>query len=79
MQTVKEQAVAMISALPDDVSMEEIHNRLYVHEQIRAGLAELDAGEGIPHDAVEAAFAPWLGSGLTATPARPPAPPAGTG
>jgi predicted transcriptional regulator len=61
MQTAKEQAVAMISALPDDVSIEEIHYRLYVLEQVRAGLAELDAGEGIAHEAVEAEFAHWLG------------------
>jgi predicted transcriptional regulator len=60
MQTAKQDAVAMIAALPDDVSIEEIQYRLYVLEHIRAGMAELDAGEGIPHDEVRAEFAKWL-------------------
>jgi predicted transcriptional regulator len=59
MQSAKQDA-AMIAALPDDVSIEEIQYRLYVLEHIRAGLAELDAGDGIPHEEVEAEFARWL-------------------
>ena len=60
MQTAKQDVVAMISALPDDVSIEEIQYRLYVLEHIRAGLAELEAGEGIPDEEVRAEFAKWL-------------------
>lgn len=60
MQTAKQDAVAMIAALPDDVSIEEIQYRLYVLEHIRAGMAELDAGEAIPHEEVRAEFAKWL-------------------
>ena len=60
MQISRQEAVAMIAALPDDVSIEEIQYRLYVLEHIRAGLAELEAGEGIPHDEVRAEFAKWL-------------------
>jgi predicted transcriptional regulator len=60
MQTAKESAVAMIAALPDDVSIEEIQYRLYVLEHIRAGLAELEAGGGIPHEEARAEFAKWL-------------------
>ena len=60
MQTAKQDAVALINSLPDDVSIEEIQYRLYVLEHIRAGLAELEAGEGIPHDEVKAEFSKWL-------------------
>jgi predicted transcriptional regulator len=60
MQTAKQDAVALIISLPDDVSMEEIQHRLYVLERIRAGLAELEADRGIPHEEVEAEFAKWL-------------------
>ena len=60
MQSAKQDAVAMINALPDDVGIEEIQYRLCVLEHIRAGLRELEAGRGIPHEEVEAEFAEWL-------------------
>jgi len=59
-RTPKQDAAAMIAALPDDASIEEIFYRLYVLEHVRAGIAELEAGEGIPHEEVEAEFAKWL-------------------
>jgi predicted transcriptional regulator len=60
MQTAKQHAAALIASLPDDVSIEEIQYRLYVLEHIRAGIAELDAGKGVPHDEVVAEFSRWL-------------------
>jgi predicted transcriptional regulator len=60
MQTAKQQAAALIASLPDDVGIEEIQYLLSVLEHIRAGIAELDAGEGVPHDEVRAEFARWL-------------------
>ena len=59
-RTPKQDAAATIAALPEDASMEEIFYRLYVLEHIRAGVAELEAGEGIPHEEVRAEFAKWL-------------------
>ena len=59
-RTPKQEAAAMIASLPDDASMEEIFYRLHVLEHIRAGVAELEAGEGIPHEEVRAEFAKWL-------------------
>jgi predicted transcriptional regulator len=60
MNTAKQDAAALIDSLPDDVSIEEIQYRLYVLEHIRAGLAELEAGRGIPHEDVRAEFGKWL-------------------
>lgn len=60
-RTPKQDAAAMVAALPADASIEEIFHRLYVLEHVRAGLAELEAGEGIPHEEVRAEFAKWLG------------------
>jgi predicted transcriptional regulator len=57
MQTAKQQAVEMINRLPDDVSIEEIHYRLYVLEHIRAGLADIEAGRTVSHEDVEADLA----------------------
>lgn len=60
LQTARQQAIALIAALPDDVPIDEIQYRLHVLEHIRAGIADLDAGTGIPHDEVSAGFARWL-------------------
>lgn len=60
MPTAKQDAAALINALPDDVSMEDIQYRLYVLEKIRAGLAEAEAGQGIPHEEVKAGLSIWL-------------------
>jgi predicted transcriptional regulator len=60
MHTAKQEAIAAINALPDEASFEEIVYRLYVLEQIRAGAAEIEAGEGIPHEEMKAEFARWL-------------------
>jgi predicted transcriptional regulator len=60
MRTAKQEALAAINVLPDEATFEEIQYRLYVLEHIRTGLAELEAGEGIPHEEVVAEFARWL-------------------
>jgi predicted transcriptional regulator len=44
MQTVKQEALAAIQRLPDDVDTEEMIYRLYVLENIRRG--QQDAAEG---------------------------------
>jgi predicted transcriptional regulator len=60
MQSAKQEALAAINALPDETSFEEIVYRLYVLEHIRAGLAELEAGEGVGHEEVKAELSKWL-------------------
>lgn len=59
MQTAKHDAVAMIRALPDDASLEEIQYRLYVLEKVRAGLADIDAGREVSHEEAVARLAKW--------------------
>lgn len=59
MQTAKQDAAALINALPDDVSMEDIQYRLYVLEKIRAGLADIDAGRDVSHEEAVARLAKW--------------------
>lgn len=60
MQTAKQDAAALINALPDDVSIEDIQYRLYVLQKIRAGLAEIEAGQTVPHEGVTAGLSRWL-------------------
>ncbi|MDY7011728.1 MAG: hypothetical protein SVV80_13405 [Planctomycetota bacterium] len=47
--TTKERAVEIISRLPDDASVSDIMDELYVQMKIEQGLEQLDAGEGVEH------------------------------
>ena len=47
-QTVRE----LLHRLPDDCSLEDVLYHLYVIDKTQRGLAELDAGQGIPHTQV---------------------------
>ena len=49
-QTVREQILRALEDLPQDPTFEEAIERLVFLAKIDAGLAELDAGKGVPHD-----------------------------
>ncbi len=57
--TTKEQATQIISQMPDDASFEDIMDEFYVRLKIDRGLAQLDAGEGIPHATVKNRLEKW--------------------
>ncbi|MGV3484385.1 MAG: hypothetical protein ACO1RT_08205 [Planctomycetaceae bacterium] len=46
----KDAAQAVVSSLPDNASWEDVQYRLYVRQQIEAGLADDDAGRLIDTD-----------------------------
>ncbi len=48
--SVKDAVSSVVQSLPDDVSWEEVHYRLYVRQQIEVGLADSDAGRLIDTD-----------------------------
>lgn len=60
MAAVKEQVIALVKAMPDDSTIEDVMEKLYFKLQVDAGLAELDRGDGIPHEEVEKRMAEWL-------------------
>ena len=60
MKTAKEEAQALLDALPDDVSTETILYRLHVRAKVARGLAQIDRGEVIPHDQVMEDLDRWL-------------------
>ena len=57
--STKELALDVITRLPDQATMHDLTEELYV-AAVREGLAELDRGEGIPHDEVKRQFASWV-------------------
>lgn len=58
--TIKEIAMQTIKNLPEDVSREDIQERINFMAAIRKGLQELHEGKGISHDKVKEEFAEWL-------------------
>jgi len=51
--TTRDRIREAIEKLPPDATFEDAIERLVFLAKIEAGLAELDAGKGIPHDEVK--------------------------
>jgi len=51
--TVRERILQALEHLPPDATFDDAIERLVFLAKIDAGLAELDAGKGIPHDEVK--------------------------
>lgn len=52
----KEQALRAIEGLPDDASIEDAMEGLYVIAKVERGLADIAAGRVMPHEEVRARF-----------------------
>ncbi len=53
MSAIKEAAIRLIQALPDDCSLEEIQYHLYVQQKIENGIAAADAGQFVTQENAE--------------------------
>ena len=60
MRTAKEDVEAMVRALPDDASYEDIQYRLYVLDKIRASKESIEREGGLTHEEVVERMQPWL-------------------
>jgi len=49
--TSKEKAIGVIQALNDDVSLDEVIDRLYLLRKIELGIAQADADDVVEHEA----------------------------
>jgi len=49
--TTKEKAILLIQTLDDDVSLDDVIDRLYLLRKIELGIAQADAGDVMEHDA----------------------------
>jgi hypothetical protein len=57
--SAKELALDVIKNLPDNATMHDLTEELYA-AAVREGLAELDRGEGIPHEEVKRQLESWF-------------------
>lgn len=50
----------LLHRLPDDISLQQIAQEIEFVAAIRQGMAELDRGESVPIEDVEAEMSSWL-------------------
>ena len=58
--TAKEVVLKTIGQLPEDVSWEDIQDRINFVLGVREGLRQIDEDQGISHDKIGEEFAEWL-------------------
>lgn len=59
MASEKEEAIALISSLPDNVSLEDIHYHLYIQEKVKRGEAAIDDGRTLSQEEAEQRIQQW--------------------
>lgn len=60
MATEKENIIEMIKALPNDVSMEDIIEAIYIRQKIQKGLKDSEEGRLFTHEEAKERLAKWL-------------------
>jgi hypothetical protein len=56
MSTTKEEAINLITRLPDEASWDDIMYEMYVKKKIELGIKAADEGRVVPHDEVKRIF-----------------------
>lgn len=55
-ETTKDRIIAALRDLPQEATFEDAIERIVFLAKVEEGLAELDAGKGVPHDQVKRRF-----------------------
>ena len=58
--STKEEILELINNLPENVTLDDVMEKLYIRAKIEAAVNEIDQGKGIPHEAVKEHFKKWL-------------------
>jgi predicted transcriptional regulator len=56
----KERILEVVGALPDEVDMDSLIEKLYLLRRLELAEEEIAAGKVVPHEEVEKRFATWL-------------------
>ncbi len=59
MLSIKEKILAIIKELPDQASLDEIFDSIYVQHKILKAQGELTLGEGVSHEDVKKLITSW--------------------
>ncbi|MBT9143205.1 MAG: hypothetical protein DDT32_01975 [Syntrophomonadaceae bacterium] len=58
--TVKEQVMKAIEGLPQDASIEDAMERLYLLYKVEQGVSQADAGQKVPQEEAKERMKEWL-------------------
>ena len=58
--TTKEMARSVIDALPDDATIDDVMEALYIRTKLDRAERSIDEGKGIPHAEVKQRLQKWL-------------------
>lgn len=59
--TAKEEILQALKSLPEDATVEDAMERLYLLSKIRRGLAQADAGQKVSQEEARRRASEWLG------------------
>ena len=59
METLREEAINVISKLPDSASIDDIMYRLYVIDKVRKGREAIQQGDSIPIEELKGEMESW--------------------
>ncbi|MGA1844228.1 MAG: hypothetical protein ACMUIS_06665 [bacterium] len=60
MPTTKESVISLVKRLPDDSTLEDIMEHLYVKQKILKGQKELETGQFYSHEEAKEIMKEWL-------------------
>ena len=60
MESLKNQAISALQHLPDDATMDQIMETIYVQQKMITGITQLDQGESISHEEMKVRLKKWL-------------------
>lgn len=58
--STKEEVIKLIKDLPENVTVDDIMQELYIKKKIDKGIKELDAEKYVSHDVVKEKLGKWL-------------------
>jgi hypothetical protein len=56
---VKDRVLRTVEEMPDDISFEEVMERIFILQKIERGRQQIAAGEGVPHDQAKRQMKRW--------------------
>jgi hypothetical protein len=59
MESLKQEAIKVISALPENVDLDEIMYKLYVIDKVKKGESAIKEGKSISSDELKKEIASW--------------------
>jgi hypothetical protein len=58
--STKQEIIDMIKSMPDNATVDDVMEKLYVRAKIESAIKQIDEGKGILHDQVKEKFKKWL-------------------